>query len=183
MEKKQSIIMFYVEEGMLVAERKLKRLWLLVILAIGIIVYIAPFAICIYEFYKGGNEKYIVYMGSAIFLSVQIFLKAKEKKWFGLNTMDWFFLTNFVGFLVAVYFIAQFGAHIDKEKAFPGKYLKKSATVVVYEFKTNDVPEKFRHIGSTSQFMFLFDHEENCTLVVPISDFVKAKINLQENSD
>jgi len=168
------------EEGKGIGEGRKKWVWPLLILT-SIIFFLLPIFMVIYEFYWGGHEKYIVYMGVSIFLSVQFFLKAKDRNWFGLKGMDWFFLTSFFGFLVAVYFLAQFGAHIDKDKTFRSNLYKKAAVISAYEFKTNVVPERFMFIGSTSQYMFLFDSEENYTLVIPASDFVHAKIILTDN--
>jgi hypothetical protein len=169
-------------EGMTNIERKMKILKLLdVSLKVFLItLYAAPIIICIYEFYSGGSEKYIVYMGVANFFGTQFFLLAKRKKIFGLNTMDWFFFTTCFGFLVAVYCMAHFGAHMIKKDTYAYKNLKKSVTVVQYELKAKE-PEEFIHIGSTNQFMFLFDRKDSCTFVVPMSDFVKAKITLVDN--
>jgi hypothetical protein len=168
------------EEGKGIGEGRKKGVWLFLILMF-IIFFLLPIFVVIYEFYRGGPEKYIVYMCASIFLCVQFFLRAKDGNWFGLKSMDWLFLTSFFGFLVAVYFLAQFGAHLDKDKSFQSNVYKKAAVISTYEFKTNVIPEKFRHIGSTSQYMFLFDSEENYTLVIPASDFVHAKIKLTDN--
>jgi hypothetical protein len=167
------------EEGKGIGEGRKKRVWLLLILMF-IIFFLLPIFV-IYEFYRGGLEKYIVFMCASIVLCVQFFLRAKDRNWFGLNSMDWFFLTSFFGFLVVVYFLAQFGAHLVKDKPFQSNLYKKAAVISTYEFKTNIVPEKFMHIGSTSQYMFLFDREKNYTLVIPASDFAHAKIELTDN--
>jgi len=128
---------------------------LLLICALMVILYIS-------------GERYIVYMSTIAGIYGGLYKLAEFRGFWGFNEVEWIIMTILTYFIIMVFLYAGVDAGLMK-------YGKKSIENDKYEFMMNEEKD-LKHIGSTSQFMFMYNEKENYTLVVPISSLKRVKV-------
>ena len=146
-----------------------KKLWimllnvLLLFSALIVCVLIIVFTFAVIDF-----NKYLFYMMLLGIVTVLVYKLVKKTGFGGLDKVEWFLLSSMVAFLILVFLGAHHNAYLIKE----GKKSESS----LYEFKFGEI-NKMKHIGSTSQFLFMYDEHKKYTMIVPVSDLKSVKVN------
>lgn len=145
-----------------------KKLWIMLLdvllLFVALIgcVLIIVFGLAVIDF-----NKYSFYMMLLGIVTVLAYKLVKKMEFGGLDKVEWFLLSSMVTFLILVFIGAHHNAYLIKEGKKPDSSL--------YEFKIGEI-NKMKHIGSTSQFIFMYNEHKKYTKVVPVSDLISVKV-------